>query len=215
MPNQKKQWVSSRARAAAIEQARQRQNRRRLFAAIGVGVLVIALIAAFAVNGGSSSTAKTASSTTAPTASTASTTTTTLASAAGKPCVAVSDPLPAGAPDVPVEVGPPPTQLVIKDLKEGTGAEVTATQKLTVDYIGVSCSTGKIFDSSYKRGNPADFTLTEVIKGWQDGIAGMKVGGQRLLGIPPDQGYGSTPPPNSGIAPDETLWFVVNVISAE
>ena len=217
VPSQKKQWVSSRARAAAIEQARQRQNRRRLLAAIGVGVLVIALVAAFALNGGSS-TKKAASPTTAPTASTAatpSTTPTTLASAAGKPCVAVSDPLPMGAPDVPVEVGPPPTQLVVKDLKEGTGSPVTATQKLTVDYIGVSCSTGKIFDSSYKRGSPADFTLAEVIKGWQEGIVGMKVGGQRLLGIPPDEAYGSNPPPTSGIAPDETLWFVVTVINAQ
>ena len=82
------------------------------------------------------------------------------------------------------------------------------------DYIGVSCSTGKIFDSSYQRGNPADFSLSEVIKGWQDGMVGMKVGGQRLLGIPPELAYGSNPPPTSGIAPDETLWFVVNVISA-
>jgi len=214
VPNQKKQWVSSRARAAAIEAARQKQNRRRLLAAIGVGVLVIALIAAFAVNSGGSNKKAASTPTTAPRASTASTTPTTLGSAAGKPCVAVSDPLPLGAPDVPVEVGPPPTQLVVKDLKDGDGAAVTATQKLTVDYIGVSCSTGKIFDSSYKRGNPADFTLSEVIKGWQDGIVGMKVGGQRLLGIPPDLAYGSNPPPTSGIAPDETLWFVVNVLSA-
>ena len=215
MPSQKKQWVSSRARAAAIEAARQRQNRRRVIAAIGAGVLVIALVAgAIALNGGGSG--KTASPpTTHPTSSTASTTPTTLASATGKPCVAVSDPLPIGAPEVPVEVGPPPTQLVVKDLKDGDGAVVTDTQTLTVDYIGVSCSTGKIFDSSYKRGAPADFTLAEVIKGWQEGMPGMKVGGQRLLGIPPDLAYGSNPPPTSGIAPDETLWFVVNVVSAK
>jgi len=211
VPSQKKQWVSSRARAAAIEAARRKQNRRRLIAAIAVGVLVIALVGALALNSGGGK-AKTATPPT--TAATSSTTSTTLASVAGKPCVAVADPLPMGAPDVPVEVGPPPTKLVTKDLKEGDGAEVTATQKLTVDYIGVSCSTGKIFDSSYKRGNPADFTLTEVIKGWQDGIVGMKVGGQRLLGIPPDLAYGSNPPPTSGIAPDETLWFVVTVINA-
>jgi peptidylprolyl isomerase len=215
VPSQKKQWVSSRARAAAIETARRKQNRRRLLAAMGVGVLVIALVAAFALNSGGGGT-KTAATppTTLPTSSTASTTVPTLASAAGKPCVAVTDPLPMGAPEVPIDVGPPPAQLVVKDLKEGTGAAVTATQKLTVDYIGVSCSTGKIFDSSYQRGNPADFSLSEVIKGWQDGMVGMKVGGQRLLGIPPELAYGSNPPPTSGIAPDETLWFVVNVISA-
>jgi peptidylprolyl isomerase len=214
VPSQKKQWVSSRARAAAIENARRQQNRRRLLAAIGVGVLVIALVAAFALNSGGGGTKTASTPTTRPSSSTASTTVPTLASAAGKPCVAVADPLPMGAPDVPIDVGPPPAQLVVKDLKDGTGAAVTATQKLTVDYIGVSCSTGKIFDSSYKRGNPADFTLSEVIKGWQDGIVGMKVGGQRLLGIPPELAYGSNPPPTSGIAPDETLWFVVDVRSA-
>ena len=214
MPSQKKQWVSSRARAAAIEAARRQQNRRRLIAAIAVGALVI-LVAGFAMTRGGGSSKNASSPTTLPTSSTAPTTSTTLASAAGKACVAVSDPLPVGAPEVPVEVGPPPTQLVVKDLKEGDGPTITDTQTLTVDYIGVSCSTGKIFDSSYKRGNPADFTLSEVIKGWQQGMPGMKVGGQRLLGIPPDLAYGSNPPPTSGIAPDETLWFVVNVISAK
>jgi peptidylprolyl isomerase len=201
--------VSSRAKAAAIEAARRRKNRRRLGAALGLGVLVIAIVgaAAFAGGGGkSSSTATTvkpaASSTTAPA----------LPSAAGKPCLAVSDPLPAGAPAVPVKVGPPPTALVSEDLKVGDGAVVTAANTLSVNYIGVSCSTGKIFDSSYKRGQPANFPLAQVIKGWQQGLPGMKVGGQRLLGIPPAMGYGSNPPPS--IAPDETLWFVVDVLSA-
>jgi peptidylprolyl isomerase len=104
--------------------------------------------------------------------------------------------------------------LVIKDLKVGPGAVVTASQTLTVDYIGVSCSTGKIFDSSYATGQPASFPLSGVIPGWQQGIPGMKVGGERLLGIPPKLGYGSTGQPPS-IAPDETLWFVVHVISAK
>jgi peptidylprolyl isomerase len=124
----------------------------------------------------------------------------------------VSDPLPSGSPDVPVKVGPPPTALVSEDLKVGDGAVVTAANTLSVNYIGVSCSTGKIFDSSYSRGQPASFPLANVIKGWQQGIPGMKVGGQRLLGIPPVLAYGTNPPP--GIAPDETLWFVVDVLSA-
>jgi peptidylprolyl isomerase len=81
---------------------------------------------------------------------------------------------------------------------------------VTVNYIGVSCSTGKIFDSSYMRGQPASLPLNGVIKGWQDGMQGMKVGGQRLLGIPPAQGYGSQGSPPS-IAPDETLWFVIDL----
>lgn len=187
--------------------------RRRLIGAIGAGVLVIAIIAAVALNSGGGSTKTASTATTTPASST--TTAPELPSAAGKPCVQLADPLPAGAPDVPIDVGPPPTELVKKDLKDGTGAEVTATQSLTVNYIGVSCSTGKIFDSSYSRGNPASFQLSGVIKGWQQGLTGMKVGGQRLLGIPPDLAYGSTPPQSSGIAPDETLWFVVDVISAQ
>jgi peptidylprolyl isomerase len=115
---------------------------------------------------------------------------------------------------VPVKVGPPPTELVTDDLKEGTGAVVTQGQTLTVNYIGVSCSTGAIFDSSYGNGEPATFPLSRVIRGWQEGIPGMKVGGQRLLGIPPERGYGQD---GSGpdIGPGESLWFVVEVLDAK
>lgn len=174
-----------------------------------MGVLVIAIVGAAAFVGGGSSSSTT--TTTIPLDSLA-TTTTAAESAAGKPCVALADPLPPGAPDVPIDVGPPPTALVKRDLKEGTGAEVVASNTLSVHYIGVSCSTGKIFDSSYSRGEPANFPLANVIQGWQQGIPGMKVGGQRLLGIPSDLAYG--PAGRPGIAPDESLWFVVEVLSA-
>lgn len=131
------------------------------------------------------------------------------ASVAGKPCVALADPLPAGAPQVPLTVGPPPTELVSKDLQVGTGATVEASSTITVDYIGVSCSTGKIFDTSYGQ-QPATFPLSGVIPGWQQGLPGMKVGGARLLGIPSNLAYGTRGYPPD-IAPDETLWFVVQV----
>src|SRR5207253_6035472 len=112
---------------------------------------------------------------------------------------AVADPLPSGAPAVPVQVGPPPAQLVTQDLKPGAGATVGANDTVTVNYIGVACSTGKVFDSSYSRGQAASFPLSGVVKGWQMGIPGMKVGGQRLPGIPPALGYGSTgSPPTIG-----------------
>lgn len=133
-------------------------------------------------------------------------------SAAGKPCVAVADPLPAGAPAVPVKVGPAPTTLITEDLTPGTGAEVKATSTVTVDYIGVACSTGKIFDSSYQTGQPATFPLNGVIKGWSQGLVGMKAGGVRLLGIPSDLAYGSQGQ-GADIGPDEPLWFVVDVKS--
>jgi peptidylprolyl isomerase len=189
--------------------------RRRLGAAVAVGVLVLAIVGAAAfIGGGSNKKTAAAASSTAPTASLVSTTTTApLPSVSGKPCLPLADPLPAGAPNVPVKVGPPPTALVSEDLKPGDGAVVTAANTLTVNYIGVSCSTGKIFDSSYTTGQPASFPLANVIQGWQQGLAGMKVGGQRLLGIPPALAYGSSGRP--GIAPDETLWFVVDVLDAK
>lgn len=136
------------------------------------------------------------------------------ASAAGKPCVAVNGPLPAGAPAVPVKVGPPPQKLLMEDLKPGTGAVVRPESTVTVNYIGVACSTGKIFDNSYSRGQAATFALNGVIPGWTQGIPGMKVGGTRLLGIPSALAYG---PKGQGadIGPDEPLWFVVEVLDAK
>ena len=70
-----------------------------------------------------------------------------------------------------------------------------------------------IFDDSYSRGAPAEFSLTGVIPGWTQGIPGMKVGGQRLLGIPSELAYGCRREPRSGILPDESLWFVVEVLA--
>ena len=141
-------------------------------------------------------------------------TTTTLPSAAGKPCVPVADPLPAGAPAVPVKAGPPPTALIKEDLKIGSGAVVGGTDTVTANYIGVSCSTGKIFDSSYSRGQPAEFKLAEVIPGWEQGLPLMKVGGQRLLGIPAELAYGKAGRPPT-ILPDEALWFVVEIVATK
>lgn len=130
-----------------------------------------------------------------------------------KPCVAeVAADAPAGAPEVPVKVGPAPTELIKEDLKVGDGAEVVATSSVTVDYIGVACSTGKIFDSSYSRGEPATFPLDGVIKGWSEGLLGMKVGGERLLGIPSDMAYGASGQ-GADIGPNEALWFVVTLKS--
>src|SRR5687767_7845271 len=129
-----------RAREAALARARARRSRA---IKLGIGALAaLALVFFLSSRGGDDSTdvATSNTSTTTPAAS---------GSAAGKPCVAVADPLPAGAPAVPVKVGPPPTSLLKEDLKPGTGATVAPGHTVTVHYIGVSCSTGKIFDSSY------------------------------------------------------------------
>jgi peptidylprolyl isomerase len=164
-----------------------------------------------AAAGCGSSSKSNASQSGATTSTTPTTSTSSTDSAAGKPCVARKGTLPAGAPDVPVEVGPAPTKLVVKDLKVGTGAVIPDGATITANYIGVACSTGTIFDSSYAHGQPIQFPLSGVIPGWANGIPGMKVGGVRLLGIPADQAYGPSSP-GPGIAPNETLWFVVQPV---
>ena len=100
------------------------------------------------------------------------------------------------------------------DVVEGTGDPVAAGATVTVDYCGVGLDSGAIFDSSFARGQPATFPLDGVITGWQDGIPGMKPGGRRVLVIPGDQAYGPNPPPGSGIGPNETLVFVVDMLSS-
>jgi peptidylprolyl isomerase len=193
------------AKLAAEAAARRRRQRRRQLTFLGIVAATIAVTVLIVSLTGDDEGQDVASGGT--------TTTAAGASAAGKPCVPLADPLPPGAPEVPVIVGPPPAQLVIDDLREGDGAVIESSNTLTVNYIGVSCSTGRIFDSSYARGQAATFPLSGVIPGWQIGLPGMKVGGQRLLGIPSDLAYGPAgSPPN--IAPDEALWFVVDVVSA-
>lgn len=112
-------------------------------------------------------------------------------------------------PTISKPSGVPPTTLVSKDLVVGTGAEAVATSAVTVNYTGMSWSTGETFDSSWQRGEPITFPLGNLILGWQQGIPGMKVGGKRLLVIPPDLGYG--PSGQGSIKPNETLVFVIEL----
>ena len=190
---------------------RRDQRRRRLFSIVGAAVILVATGALFVALSDNSSTSTTAATTTTTLASTTTVSAVTLPSAAGKPCVAFNDTLPAGAPEVTMPVGEVPTSLVVTDLVTGTGTPVAKGDSVTVNYIGVSCSTGKIFDSSWANGKPITFPLNQVITGWSQGLVGMQPNGRRLLVIPPDLGYGSTG--QGGIAPDETLVFVVDLIS--
>lgn len=108
----------------------------------------------------------------------------------------------------------PPTTLGIEDITVGTGAEAVAGKLVSVHYVGVSWSTGKQFDASWDRGQQTfDFPLGggRVIKGWDQGVQGMKVGGRRRLTIPPHLGYGAA---GAGgvIKPNETLVFVVDLV---
>ncbi len=113
-------------------------------------------------------------------------------------------------PTIGAPLGVPPTTLVTEDIIIGTGAEAIATSTLTVQYTLMAWSTGKVVESSWSGGQPAVFPLSGVIQGWQQGIPGMKVGGRRLLVIPPDLGYGAAG--GGPIGPNETLIFVVDVL---
>ena len=117
-------------------------------------------------------------------------------------------------PTISVPAGEPPTELVIEDHVVGDGAEATAGTQVNVDYVGVSWSTGQEFDASWNRGDTLGFTLGagQVIQGWDQGVAGMRIGGRRTITIPPHLGYGAT---GAGgvIAPNETLIFTVDLRS--
>jgi FKBP-type peptidyl-prolyl cis-trans isomerase len=102
--------------------------------------------------------------------------------------------------------------LKVEDLQVGTGAEAVAGKKVTVHYTG-TLTDGSKFDSSLDRGRPFDFPLGagRVIKGWDEGVAGMKVGGKRRLTIPPELGYGARGFPPV-IPPNSTLIFEVELL---
>jgi peptidylprolyl isomerase len=107
----------------------------------------------------------------------------------------------------------PPGELVVEDLEVGEGGEATAGSTVEVHYAGNAWSTRQQFDASWDRGDTFRFELGagQVISGWDQGVAGMRVGGRRRLVIPPALGYGSR---GAGgvIKPNETLVFVVDLI---
>jgi peptidylprolyl isomerase len=134
------------------------------------------------------------------------------------PLPPVQDPSAAGTfgtkPTITRPTGTPPTQLESTDLITGTGAAVKSTDTVTVQYIGMAWSNGNIFDASWNDGSgqPVQFPLNQVIKGWTEGMVGMKVGGRRELIIPPNLGYGANPPQGSSIAANDTLIFIVDLV---
>ena len=117
-------------------------------------------------------------------------------------------------PKVDIPAGAPPTELVREDIITGTGAEATRGKTVEVHYVGVSWSTKKQFDASWDRGETFDFPLGagRVIRGWDEGVAGMRVGGRRRLTIPPAMGYGARGA-GADIAPNETLVFIVDLLA--
>jgi peptidylprolyl isomerase len=177
---------------------------------VGLAALAAAVLVAGCGSGGSSTitvgnenTADEALANVAPTTTTAST------APAKTP---TSGPL-SKEPAVPHPSGPAPTKLETKDLIVGTGAEAKTGDTVTVNYVGALYDTLTVFDASWHRNEPFQFTLGkgEVIPGWEQGVVGMKVGGRRELIIPASLGYGAKGSPPK-IPPNAPLIFVVDLL---
>jgi len=116
-------------------------------------------------------------------------------------------------PTITIPEGVAPADLVLKDLELGEGTEAVAGTNVTVHYVGVAWSNGQQFDASWDRNDTFSFRLGagQVISGWDQGVAGMRVGGRRSITIPPHLGYGAA---GAGgvIKGGETLVFVVDLL---
>ena len=121
--------------------------------------------------------------------------------------------MPTEKPQIDIPDHAPSYQLELEDIEVGDGDEATPGSIVEVHYVGVSWKTGRQFDASWDRADTFKFGLGkgQVIRGWDEGVAGMKVGGRRRITIPPDMAYGKR---GAGgvIGPDETLVFVVDLI---
>ena len=119
-----------------------------------------------------------------------------------------------GTPTLTIPKTDPPKELGIEVLKKGDGDVVADGATVTVHYIGVNWTSGETFDSSWARGEPAAFATTGVIEGFGTGLVGQTVGSQVVIVIPPDLGYGpSGGSPDAGIAEDDTIVFVVDILA--
>ena len=181
-------------------------TRARTLTVVVLSVVALGLTACSSSSATPSTTATTAApSTTPPTSGPPST-------------IPTADVSPAGtagsAPTVTVPSGSPPTRLETADLITGTGPAAKAGDSVTVQYVLATYSSGKTIQSSWT-GQPFTFTLDatpeQVIPGWDQGVVGMQVGGRRELIIPPSLGYGAQPP-GAGIAANDTLVFIVDLL---
>jgi peptidylprolyl isomerase len=116
-------------------------------------------------------------------------------------------------PEIDFYDGPEPTDLVIRDIEIGTGAEAQPGSTVDVHYLGVDFESGEEFDSSWSRNQSIDFPLGSLIKGWQQGIPGMKVGGRRELICPPNLAYG--PAGGGHRLSGRTLIFVIDLLGVK
>ena len=115
-----------------------------------------------------------------------------------------------GAPEITIPKADPPTETKIAQLKQGDGPTVASGDQAIVQYRGVTWADGKEFDSSWKRGTPAQFPTTGVVAGFKKALEGQKVGSQVLVVIPPADGYGAQA--SGSIPANSTLVFVIDIL---
>lgn len=189
------------AEEAAAKKTAQRRRVQRIGIIGGAAVAAVVILTLLTRGGSDSGDSASAPSTT------------------GQPTVVTASPQLKTKPVVTVPAGDPPKALQITDLVKGTGDTVVQGDTVSVQYTGVSWSTKEQFDSSWDSGGtPYEVTgvgtdLAPVIKGWSQGLLGAKVGSRRQLVIPPDLGYGKDGAAGGAIKPDETLVFVVDIVS--
>ena len=218
MPSDKRarQRAAREQRLAAEAQAKKRRKQiRNTIIVVAIAAVIVLIVVLTSLGSPAKKSATTTTTTTTP-----KTTTTTVAGASTTTvpstiaAIPAADLSPAGtagqAPTVVVPSGSPPTQLESADLITGTGPAAKTGDSLTVQYVLATYSSGKTVQSSWTS-QPFTFTLGEgVIKGWDEGVVGMKVGGRRELIVPPSLGYGSTAQ-GTGIAANDTLVFIIDL----
>ena len=137
--------------------------------------------------------------------------------AASSPAVTTPAVTTPAAPEKPTVKlpSPLPTELVVTDLTEGTGTGAVSGDTVVVHYVGVRSADGAEFDNSYDRGSPFSVTIGvgQVIKGWDQGLVGVKSGGRRQLDIPAALAYGDSPPSTDVIQPGDALSFIIDAVT--
>lgn len=119
-------------------------------------------------------------------------------------------------PTITIPKTAPPTKLSVTPLIDGDGPAVTKGQEVVVQYVGKIWASGKEFDSSWQRHEPVAFPVGvgQLIKAWDTGLIGVKVGSRVMIVAPPGDAYGSAGQPSAGISGTDTLVFVVDVLGA-
>lgn len=104
----------------------------------------------------------------------------------------------------------------VDDVVAGKGPAATAADKVTVEYVGRSAKTKRTFDSSWERGSAFSYDPARIaFKAFTEGVPGMRVGGRRIVVVPASLAFGASPPASTGLGANETLVFVIDLISID